>query len=133
MTSLTLPLPISDNALHVLTTRNGRRDDGSPRKVLTPEARDVLTEAGWLIRVWIRQSGWTRPQRGTKVVMEYTIFWPDARPRDPGHLIKILGDTLKGIAIHDDNILLPRAMNFLIDRRHPWVVVPRYPVSDPEP
>ena len=115
---LVLPLPLSDNHAH----RIGRTH-GHARIVLTEEARVWRDEAQWTMKIWRRQAGWVVPEQGCKVIAAITIWWPDLRTHDPGNLIKELADAIKGILIVDDQWLLPRIMDFGLDRQHPRVEV----------
>lgn len=142
---LVLPLPPSDNAAHHIVTPRSRFNTAQaipsrgaipsatpedyleetqktkPRMVSVPSVamKDYLEEAQWHIKAWIPQAHWTFPDPHTKIVLAFWIYWPDRRVRDPGNLIKVLGDACKGVLLPDDNMLLPRPMDFTVDRRHP--------------
>ena len=118
ITPLVLSLPPSDNHAH----RIGRTQ-GHARIVLTEEARAWRDEAQWTMKIWRRAAGWSVPERGCKVIAAINIWWPDLRTHDPGNLIKELADAIKGILIVDDHWLLPRIMDFGLDRQHPRVEV----------
>ncbi len=61
--------------------------------------------------------------KNEKLVMELTFFWPDARKRDCDNSLKLLGDTLEGILYENDKWLLPRVLDFSIDRESPRVQI----------
>jgi len=63
------------------------------------------------------------PKPGRKVDLRYWVFWPDRRRRDAGNLLKVLLDSLEGILYVDDSAVLPRAMDYSVDREHPRVEV----------
>lgn len=111
---LVLPLPPSDNHAHVLVAR-GTRLLRAPSHA-TATYRDTV---GWLARAWMAETGWTPPPQGVKVVLAYWVFWPDRRRRDAGNLVKVLADSLKGVVVADDQYLLPRAMDYAVDRAQP--------------
>lgn len=116
---LILPLPPSDNRSHVVTHRR----DGTPKRVRSRATRDYETEAGWLSREWMLKTGWRPPAEGVKVVMRFWVFWPSTQIADAGNRIKILADSVKAILFPDDCTLLPRAMDYQVDRRRPRVEV----------
>jgi Holliday junction resolvase RusA-like endonuclease len=60
---------------------------------------------------------------GDKVVVEYTIWWPDKRRRDASNLEKLLLDSLEGIAYDDDRWAIPRCVDFSYDKGHPRIDV----------
>lgn len=115
---LVLPLPPSDNHAHRIGQVRGHACI-----VLTPGARAWREEAQWTMKIWRRAVGWTVPERGSKVIAAITIWWPDRRVHDSGNLIKELADAIKGILVVDDQWLLPRIMDWDLDRQHPRVVV----------
>lgn len=115
-----LPLPPSDN--HANRIGVDRRT-GRPRIVARPETRAYKEQAGWLAVEWKGRVGWRTPPEGRKVVMRYWIFWGDARVHDPGNAVKVMADAVKGLLFPDDRTLLPRAMDYAIDRQNPRVEV----------
>ena len=131
---LILPLPPSDNHARKLIPgsetidyeiHNGRVQAISkrhaPRSVRTEATRTYIAEVQWLVKAWMLQTGWQVPERHTKIWLIHWIYWPDARTHDPSNLYKVLHDALKGILVVDDNIFLPWAMDFTIDRQHPRI------------
>ncbi|MCL6445785.1 MAG: RusA family crossover junction endodeoxyribonuclease [Alicyclobacillus sp.] len=115
---LVLPLPPSKNASHKQFVRGKRI-----QRVLSDQARDFIEQARWTSIEWMNKTGWTMPEPGTKVIMRYWTFWPDRRKRDPANMIDMLADSLKGVLFPDDDILLPRAMDYAIDRENPRLEV----------
>ena len=118
MTRLVLPLPPSKNASHKQFVRGKRI-----QRILTDKSRDFLDVARWECRKWMQESGWEMPDEETKVILRYWCYWPDRRKRDPANMVDMMADALKGIAFVDDNILLPQAMDFSIDRANPRLEV----------
>jgi crossover junction endodeoxyribonuclease RusA len=71
----------------------------------------------------INAAGWPTPC-DCKVVVEYTIWWPDKRRRDASNLEKVLLDGLEaGGIVSDDKWILPRCVDFSVDRGNPRVEV----------
>lgn len=115
---LTLPLPPSVNHSH----RNFTNKAGRRLRVPTKRATDWTATARSIAFTEMQRTGWTCPQ-GEKVIVEYTIWWPDRRRRDPSNLEKLLLDSLEGIAVDDDKWCLPRCMDFDYDKGDPRVEV----------
>jgi crossover junction endodeoxyribonuclease RusA len=81
--------------------------------------KTYLQEARWRIKAWMPQAHWIFPDPHTKVVLAFWVYWPDRRVRDTGNLIKVLGDACQGVLLPNDRMLLPRPMDFTVDRHHP--------------
>lgn len=58
-----------------------------------------------------------------KLVAEITIFWPNRRKRDVENVGKLLWDALEGVVYDNDRWLLPRYMNFEVDKHNPRVEI----------
>ena len=115
---LTLPLPPSCNHSHRnFTNKNGRR-----LRVPTKRAADWTASARDIAYTAMCASGWTCPM-GEKVVVEYTIWWPDRRRRDSANLEKLMLDALEGTCYDDDRWALPRCQDFSYDKADPRVEV----------
>lgn len=117
MTRLILPLPPSVNHSHKQWVNKGRI-----MRLPTDDTKSFYTEAGWLAEQWSNKNQWTLTQK-QKVIMRYWCYWPDRRKRDAGNIEKVLSDSLKGILFDDDRYLLPRAMDYSIDKQNPRVEV----------
>jgi crossover junction endodeoxyribonuclease RusA len=112
--NLTLPLPPSTNhSHHEISTKNGRRMriPSKATKEWTRFARDVAVEQ-------CKAQEWAYVT-GEKVIVRYTVFWPDKRRRDCHNLMKVCLDALEGIVYDDDKWVLPRAIDFLYDKHDP--------------
>lgn len=115
---LVLPLPPSMNHSHHNLNMNGRlvRVPSKAAKSWTRDCITICTDA-------INRCGWPTPC-DCKTVVEYTIWWPDKRRRDPSNLEKVLLDGLeKGGVITDDRWFLPRCVDFAYDKANPRVEV----------
>lgn len=124
---LILPLGPSDNHSHQLVMRPmGKHGKPTPMKIRTAATKAYEQEVGWLAKAWMQRHGWRMPPKGQKVVLWYWVLWPDARVHDAGNMVKILADSLKGIVVADDNVLLPRAADYAIDRQAPRLELELY-------
>ena len=56
-----------------------------------------------------------------KVVIEYTYYWPDRRRRDTGNQKKVINDALQGIIVDNDNNILERDIDWLLDKVNPRI------------
>ena len=121
---LILPLPPSKNRSHRQTNEHGVL-----RRRRTKETLRFAHDAGWLCKAWMRESGWKQAAKGDKVILRYWCYWGDRRIRDPGNVVDALLDSLKGIAYEDDNSVLPRAMDYAVDRERPRVEIELEEVS----
>lgn len=118
MKRLVLPLPPSVNHSHV-NVRHGRR----LMRIRSEATKRFMAEAGWLARKWAMESGWKVPEAGKKVILRMWMFWPDKRRRDQDNAIKLIQDALNGILWDDDRQVLPRVMDFSVDRENPRVEI----------
>lgn len=128
---LVLPLGPSDNHSHQLVMRPaGKHGRPTPMKIRTPETKAYEQEVGWLAKSWALRTDWHMPPKGQKVVAWFWAWWPDERTHDVGNLIKILGDSLKGVVVVDDRWLIPRPADFAVDRRAPRLELELYLKED---
>lgn len=58
-----------------------------------------------------------------KLVAEVMIYWPTRRKRDVENVGKLLWDALEGIVYENDRWLLPRYMDFAVDKHNPRVEI----------
>ena len=115
---LVLPIPPNKNHSHRQVDVSSRL-----RRIRSADTRQFVRDAQWLAIQWMRETGWRMPETGEKVILRYWVWWPDARRRDAGNLIDVLADALEGILYPDDRWLLPRAMDYAVDRDRPRVEV----------
>lgn len=91
-----------------------------------PEGRNWLYKARDIAVASACSQGWIKAGKDEKVILEYTTFWPDARRRDVHNQEKLLMDGLEGILYEDDKMVLPRAVDFSIDRHNPRLEIVVY-------
>ncbi|MDA8263290.1 MAG: RusA family crossover junction endodeoxyribonuclease [Actinomycetota bacterium] len=120
---LVLPIPPPDNHAYVSGVSIGPGGRPVVRRVRTRRNLDFQEEASWLAYGWCGRSGWSMPDHDDKVVLRYWVYWPDRRRRDPANLLKVLLDALEGVLYADDRTVLPRAMDYQVDRLDPRVEV----------
>jgi len=111
-------LPPSVNHSH----RNYTTPAGRRRRVPTARALSWTNEARWAAKQAMAAGGWTCPQ-GEPVVVEYFVWWPDRRRRDPSNLEKLMLDALADVAYDDDKWAIPRCVGFAYDKAAPRLVV----------
>jgi crossover junction endodeoxyribonuclease RusA len=56
-----------------------------------------------------------------KIVIEYIYYWPDKRKRDTGNQKKVINDALQGVIVDNDNNILERDIDWLLDRDNPRI------------
>ncbi len=113
MNRLILPLPPSVNGAY----KNIRIN----KRVKTHKAVEFIETAGWLATEWKRKTDWIMPDPRQKVIMRVWIWWGNTNRRDPDNIFKLLNDAIMGVLVKDDDVLLPRVMDFGIDRQNPRV------------
>ena len=114
--AMTLP-PSVNHSHRNYTTPAGRR-----LRVPTGRALTWTSDARSRATMAMLAGGWTCPQ-GEPVVVEYFVWWPDRRRRDPSNLEKLLLDALAGVAYDDDKWAVPRCVGFGYDKTVPRLVV----------
>jgi crossover junction endodeoxyribonuclease RusA len=87
------------------------------------EAERWKEAIAWAARAAKLRHGWRCVPSGRKVVVKIWVFWPDNRRRDSDNIWKILLDGLKGQLFEDDRWVLPRVMDWQVDRQYPRVEV----------
>ena len=108
--SFTLPLAPSVNHMY-FTTRTGQR-------ILKKEAKEWIATAQEIARKACGEQGWVKTEK-TKIIMEITTYWKDKRRHDVHNGIKITADALEGILYDDDKWVLPRYIDFDVDKENP--------------
>ncbi|MED1953965.1 RusA family crossover junction endodeoxyribonuclease [Brevibacillus centrosporus] len=73
----------------------------------------------------ITQQGWEKSAE-EKLVAEVMVYWSTKRKRDVENVGKLLWDALEGYVYENDQWLLPRYMDFQVDRQNPRVEIRFY-------
>jgi crossover junction endodeoxyribonuclease RusA len=89
---------------------------------MTTQGKKWKEEVGWMAATERGKQKWIFSSK-EKIVMELSIFWPDKRRRDADNIIKIIQDSLSGVLYEDDKWVLPRVMNWQVDKEDPRVEV----------
>jgi len=110
---LTTPIPPSINQLYA--TFRGRRIVSRKGKEWKEGIRTLTAfekdRQNWVYSI------------GKKLIMEIWIWWPDYRKRDADNILKIIQDAFTGILYDDDKWILPRIMDWEVDKNKPRVEV----------
>jgi crossover junction endodeoxyribonuclease RusA len=108
-----LPLPPSINHMYANAYIKGRSI-----KVYTQQANAWRQQALYLIKPHIKRT------IDEKIIIELYYYFPDARRRDTHNTLKILCDVLEEAGlVTDDRYLLPRVMDYEIDRQNPRIEI----------
>jgi len=99
------------------------------RRITTKEGQRWVKEVQLLARECISRQKWIM-SREEKLVAEVMIFWPTRRKRDVENVGKLLWDALEGIVYENDHWLLPRYMDFQVDKHNPRVEIRFYRQSE---
>lgn len=91
-------------------------------RITTKEGKAWMSMVRGLALVAKANHEWQIPKE-KKIVMELSFFWPDRRRRDTDNCIKLLSDTLQGVLYDDDRWVLPRVLDWHIDKEDPRVEV----------
>jgi len=97
-----------------ITTADGQKWRQNVREI----AARAITLQGWEMSV------------EEKLVAEVMIYWPTRRKRDVENVGKLLWDALEGIVYENDRWLLPRYMDFAVDKHNPRVEIRFYRMEE---
>lgn len=112
---LRISLPIVPSVNHCY------RNVSIHRRILTKIGQNWRSEAQYIAKTEVRRQGWKLPPLKQKIVMELITYWPDRRRRDTHNSHKLLADSLEGIIYIDDQYLLIRDMDYVVDKKNPRV------------
>lgn len=121
MVELNIVLPPIPSVNHLYFNCHGRR-------AMTSQGKKFKAGIGTLAAFEKDRQDWVYTV-GEKVVMELRFFWPDRRRRDCDNSLKIIQDAFSGILYDDDRWILPRVMNWDIDKERPRVEVKFWKLS----
>ena len=93
------------------TARTGMR-------LLTKDALAWIGRTKVIAAKAAKEQGWTMTT-DEKIVVDIMTYWKDRRRHDVHNGIKNLADSLEGIVYKDDKMLLPRYIDFALDRDNP--------------
>lgn len=98
-------------------------------RILTPAGK-VWKDHVRYIAIQERQKQLWQVSKLEKLVMELRFFWPDKHRRDCDNCLKLLSDTLEEILYEDDRWLLPRVIDWNIDKENPRTEVKLWRLAD---
>lgn len=102
-------------------------------KIKTPKAREYWAFVERSVREEIVAQNFNRFDSGRKIVCELMYYFPDNRRRDTHNTLKILLDAIEDADLFvDDRYVLPRILDWEIDREHPRVDIVFYYLDTPE-
>jgi crossover junction endodeoxyribonuclease RusA len=112
-----LQIPPSVNHMYINANKNG-----ISYKVYSKKAKEWHDQALYEIKGYMQKN--KIKTYNEKIILEIYYYFPDARKRDTHNTLKILCDTLERAGfISNDSLLLPRIMNFEIDRNNPRIEI----------
>jgi len=97
-------------------------------RIMTPIGKAWKENVQWIAATERTKQRWEFSSN-EKLVMELEIFWPDRRRRDADNCLKLLADSLEGILFEDDKWILPRVINWDVDKEAPRVEVKIYKLN----
>lgn len=110
---LSLGLPQSVNHMYYNTRGGGKR--------LTKKAEEYIRVSRAKINAAIEDSMWVVPNNSTWYYLDIIVFMPDRKIRDSHNMLKLLLDTLEGVAYVNDYYLMPRIQGVEYDKDNPRV------------
>lgn len=87
-------------------------------RVLKKDAKEWMERTKDTAKKACEAQGWTMTD-GEKIVVDIMTYWKDRRRRDVHNGAKVLMDSLEGIVYKDDKMVLPRYIDFAVDRENP--------------
>ena len=113
MIKLTVPIPPSIN--HCYFYKGGKRIKTKQAREFEDEIAEIMSGVDFKF-----------PDK-TKIVCDMTYYFPDNRRRDTHNTIKLLADSIeRGGLYSDDRYVLPRVIDWYIDRDRPRVELEFY-------
>lgn len=95
------------------------------RRITTRDGQRWVRDVQAIAIATIQQQSWQK-SANEKLVAEVMIYWPTRRKRDVENVGKLLWDALEGIVYENDHWLLPRYMDFSVDKHNPRVEIRFY-------
>lgn len=99
------------------------------RRITTADGQKWRQNVQAIAAKEITLQGWEMSAE-EKLVAEVMIYWPTRRKRDVENVGKLLWDALEGIVYENDRWLLPRYMDFAVDKHNPRVEIRFYRMEE---
>lgn len=112
---LTLGIPLSINHMYVNTRGGGKR--------LSKKAEDYVRCARAQINLAIEEQGWRKCYENIWYYLDIVMYMPDLRIRDSHNTLKLLLDTMEGLAFENDYFVMPRINAVEYDKLNPRIEV----------
>ena len=106
------------------TARNGQR-------ILTKKAKEWIYKVQAIAKDEVKKQNWSLKER-QKIITEIWTYWPDNRCRDTHNGAKLTFDSLEEIVYDNDRWVLPRYMDFEVDKENARVELKIYLKEDVE-
>lgn len=97
------------------TAKNGQR-------IITKKGKEWVEETKQIAQREVISQHWT-PSESQKVIAEIWTYWPDKRRRDVHNGCKITFDAIEKFVYDDDKWVLPRYIDFDIDKENPRIEI----------
>ena len=118
---MVLPLAPSVNHCY-FTARNGQR-------ILKKEAKEWIATVQKTTAEEVSRQQWI-PAESQKVVVEIMTYWKDNRRHDVHNGCKITMDAIEKFVYDDDKWVLPRYIDFEVDKGNPRIELSIYLKED---
>lgn len=99
------------------------------RRIITRDGQMWVRDVQTIATASIQTQSWQK-SANEKLVAEVKIYWPTRRKRDVENVGKLLWDALEGIVYENDQWLLPRYMDFAVDKHSPRVEIRFYRMEE---
>jgi len=109
-------IPPSVNHMYRRFTYGGRT-----MNVITRHAQAWMDSVRLAAKAAAVRAGWQLVPAGRKVVVRLWFYWPSRVRRDTHNTLKALLDAWQGVLYEDDYWVLPRVMDFSVDRDNPRI------------
>lgn len=115
MNEINITLPPVPSINHLYFNCHGRR-------AMTSQGKKWKIATGMLALSEREIQEWDF-SKDEKLIMEFRIFWVDKRRRDADNIVKIIQDSFTNILYEDDRWVLPRVLNWNVDKANPRVEI----------
>lgn len=99
------------------------------RRITTRDGQRWVRDVQAIAMAAIQQQSWQK-STNQKLIAEVMIYWPTRRKRDVENVGKLLWDALEGVVYENDQWLLPRYMDFSVDKLNPRVEIRFYHMEE---
>ena len=108
---LTVDIPVSVNHMYYNTKYGGKR--------LNSKAEKYFNKTKARIADYIYQNDYKMEDSNVWQYLDIVVYMPDKRRRDSHNMLKLLMDTIEGLAYRDDYTVMTRIQSVELDRDNP--------------